>query len=506
MRAVVLALTLTCGAVAAPILILNEDNSHFYMSHTADDMTVEGLNAFVDQYAGTKVTHLFLNASAMRASYATEVWDRIWDVGDQVVPEDPPILQNWVDNARLLHERGLDPYAVWIARCREKGISPWISMRMNDVHDVDNPKNFMHSTFWVNHPEYWRVPGSTGAWVDRALNYAIPEVREHHMALIRELLERYDADGIELDWMRFGYHFAPGEEEAGRAILTTFMRDVRDLANRWSTKRGHPIQICARVPAHPDAAVGLGMDGIAWAQEGLIDILVPTPFWATADFDIPVELWRERLGDADADVIVTPGQEILVRAHPGGPAIPNDLASVRGFAASAWHRGAEGVYLFNYMDPAPMVGGVEAYRALLEEGLAESALAGKSRRHVVTYRDTVPPSVSNNVQLPKPASESCEFRIYGGPIPATGSVTLLVGLAEKEGTDNVVLRASANGTPCEAIADITDRANLVGVGRALAFRCPLSALRAEYNTFTVAPDSAAEEHQIVWVELRFDAE
>ena len=32
-------------------------------------------------------------------------------------------------NARLLDERNLDPYAVWIARCREKGISPWLSMR-----------------------------------------------------------------------------------------------------------------------------------------------------------------------------------------------------------------------------------------------------------------------------------------------------------------------------------------------------------------------------------------
>jgi hypothetical protein len=506
MRVVAIAAILIHAAVAAPMLILNEDNSHFYMSRTANDMTVDGLNAFVDQYADTQVTHLFLNASAMRASYASDVWDRIWEVSDQEVPKDIAVAQVWVDNARLLHERGLDPYAVWIARCREIGIAPWISMRMNDVHDVDNPKNFMHSTFWVNHPEYWRVPGSSGAWVDRAFNYAIPEVREHHMALIRELLERYDADGVELDWMRFGYHFAPGEEEAGRAILTDFMRDVRALATEWSAKRGHPIQVCARVPAHPDAAVGLGMDGIAWAKEGLIDILVPTPFWATADYDIPVELWRERLGDADASVVVVPGQEVLVRAYPGGPAITNDLASVRGFAASAWHRGAEGLYLFNYMDPAPMADGVDGYRRLIEEGLAEPALAGKPRRHVVTYRDTVPASVSNNAQLPRPAGEASEFRIHTGPIPENGAAILIVGLAEADAIDDVVLRVTANEAPCDPAADIAATAIMAGVVRALSFTCPLPALEAGYNTFRVAPEIAAAGQQIVWAELRFDSE
>ena len=49
--------------------IINEDNSHFYSSRPAEDMTLKGLNAFVDQYAGTAVTHLFLCPNAMRASF-----------------------------------------------------------------------------------------------------------------------------------------------------------------------------------------------------------------------------------------------------------------------------------------------------------------------------------------------------------------------------------------------------------------------------------------------------
>ena len=45
-----------------------------------------------------------------------------------------------------------------------------------------------------------------------------PEVRKHHMALIHELAQRYDFDGLELDWMRFGFHFRPGHEREGAQI------------------------------------------------------------------------------------------------------------------------------------------------------------------------------------------------------------------------------------------------------------------------------------------------
>jgi hypothetical protein len=103
-------------------------------------------------------------------------------------------------------------------------------MRMNDLHDVTNEKSYMHSTFWLQHRDYWRVPNSSsGSWTERALDYGVPEVREHAMAFIGELLERYDPDGIELDWMRFGWHFKPGQADQGSAILTEFMRAARHL-------------------------------------------------------------------------------------------------------------------------------------------------------------------------------------------------------------------------------------------------------------------------------------
>ncbi len=47
---------------------------------------------------------------------------------------------------------------------------------------------------------------------------------------------------------------------------------------------------------------------------------------------------------------------------------------------------------------------------------------------------------------------------------------------------------------------------MAGVARALCFACPMNALKDGYNSFSVAPESGADNQQIVWVELQFDPE
>jgi uncharacterized lipoprotein YddW (UPF0748 family) len=498
-----LPLVLASGATGTgtATLVLNEDDSHFFGSRSAEQMTIEGLHAFVDQYANTAVSRLFLCPNAMKASYRSKVRDAIWEFKDGQKPPQEEFAKKWCENARLLDERGLDPYAVWIARCREKKISPWLSMRMNDVHNVDDVDNYIHSSFWRKHPDYWRVPGG-GGWTDRALDYGIPEVREHAMAFVRELLERYDPDGLELDWMRFGYHFRPGKETEGAAILNQFMREVRSLTKQWSVKRGHPIKLGARVPTLPDAARGLGMDGVTWVREGLVDMLVPTPFWATTDFDIPIELWRERIGSAAKKVVLAAGAEILVRAYPAAKPIEEDITSTRGFAAACLHRGADSIYLFNYMDPAPMTGGKEAYRTLLQEGLSLKTVTQKPRRHVVTYRDTVAPGMSSDVMLPVDGFKGGTFRIYLGPAPRKADAFVVVGLSQADGMTQTRFEITINGKKCTAAPDLADLSLFSGVARAIQHRCAAGSFRDGYNEIHIRQLPGEPEQKIVWVEMR----
>ncbi len=484
-------------------LAINEDNSHFFGSRSTSDLTLQGLRQFVDQYADTEVSHLFLCPNAMRASFKSETRDAIWELGEQKMPTG--VGKKWIDNARTLHERGLDPYAVWIARCREKDISPWLSMRMNDLHDVTDMKSYMHSTFWLEHPEYWRVPNSgSGSWTERALDYGLPQVREHARSFIVELLERYDPDGIELDWMRFGWHFRPGEESRGASLLTEFMRDVRQLTIAWGEKRGHAIQLGARVPAHPDAAKGLGMDGVLWVQEGLVDMLVPTPFWTSSDFDIPLELWRERIGEEVDRIVLAPGIEHNVRSHPGGKALPNTMESTRGFAAAGWHRGADQIYLFNYMDSDTIPISKSDYRVLIENGLGPDLVASLPRRHIQAFRDTVPSGFPNGVRLSADASLGAAFSLNIGPKPTGGRVLFIAGLAQRTDLMKAAFAVTVNGAACTAIEDREDPEQYSAAARAVQFECPMTAVQSGNNEIAIKQTGDQTPQQIVWAEMRVE--
>lgn len=479
-------------------ILFNEDNSHFFGYYPATQMTRAGLEAFVGEYAGTGVSHLFFCPNAMRTSYASAVREPIWAPAPTGTP-----TGKWPTHAKLLHDRGLDPYAIWITRCREVGLVPWLSMRMNDAHSTRDLGHYYHSSFWRNHPQYWRHPESRDGTISRALDYAEPEVRAHQMALVRELLERYDPEGLELDWMRFPYHFRPGQEATGVPVLTQFVQEVRGLTRQWGQSRGHPVRLGVRVPTHPDAARGLGLDAVAWAQAGLIDLLVVSPFWETADFDIPVELWRRQLGEAAERLVLAAGLELNLRAFPGGKAGTSDLESVRGFAAAMRHRGADRVYLFNYLSPAPIPGGRKAYRELLETGLESSAVAALPRRHVVTFTDTVPKGFPRTLALPRPIAAESEFRLYTGPVPQQGPVVLLVGIETQASPTEPPLSAHLNGTQCTPIAAPATAALPPGATAAVAFACPLSALAEGQNVVHLRPCAGGILGRIVWFELRF---
>ena len=479
------------------MLVVNEDNSHFFGSRPPEEMTLAGLHAWVDQYAGTRVTHLFLNPNAMRASFRSRTREAIWDPVEGREPDHP-----WPRNARRLDAAGLDPYAVWIERARNRGLSPWLTMRMNDAHSVDDPTNFMHSEFWRRHREFRRQPdGPFPPSANGALNFRHPEVRAHVLDFLRELLERYAPDGLELDWMRFGHHLTPGRETEEAHHLTGIVREARRLTREWSARRGRPILLGVRVPSHPDAAAGLGMDAVAWAREGLVDLVVASPYWSTSDFVLPAGEWRARLAAAAPGVAFLPAVEHNLRAYPLGKSVPLDLAALRGFAAQMWHEGAEGIYLFNWMDSQTRPVSAADYGRLLREGLEPAALAGRERRHVVTYIDTAPRGFPTGVQLPLSGRPGGTVRVAVGPGAGDGAAWLVAGLAPSATAATARLQVTLNGRPLAAGPDREEVTTLGGVGRALRFACPPGSVRAGLNEVRLAQEDDGPAQAIVWVEL-----
>jgi hypothetical protein len=489
-------------------IALNEDNSHFFSTRAGQPITVETVDAFVDQYANTQVEQLLLCPNCMRTSYNSTVFDPIWHGYDPDGPDDQPLLaslspegrigaRKWIHTAWALDQAGIDVYERWINRARYHGISPWLTMRMNDVHCVDDEKCYIHSEFWREHPEYRRVPYHFTAWTDKAFDYGCKEVREYHFKLIEELAERYDFDGLELDWMRFGYHFRPGHEAEGAVLLNEFTGKVRDLLNVWEEKRGHKIRLGARVPAKPQTSIGLGMDAVTWARKCYIDWLVVTPFWASTDTDMPMEIWREMLHGTGIELCA--GMELLIRPDISSEAQTNSLETLRGTALSLLQRGADQIYLFNYMDSETTIDNTEDYqRLLLEIGDAEE-MKKNPRRHVITFTDTWAIGEPQAATLPVTIGNGgCHaFRVHIGPRPTSGNAWVILAFDSTNDINGDSVELRVNG-------ELSDTAETVKIdkpcpsGLTWKYSIPITALRDGYNVIELHAKIALT---VTWVEI-----
>lgn len=187
---------------------------------------------------------------------------------------------------------GGDMVQVFLARCRKRGQVPFISLRMNDGHHLENAGAKARSAVWasrfyVEHPEY-RIGTDRRKWDEHVLNWAIPAVRAHKFAFIRELCENYDFDGFELDFMRF-YSLFPQDRTTSaerRAIITAFVRQVRSVLDR-TARGGRRRWLCARVPCYLQAFDPLGLDLPEMVAAGLDMVNVSASYFTVQQTDLP---------------------------------------------------------------------------------------------------------------------------------------------------------------------------------------------------------------------------
>lgn len=178
---------------------------------------------------------------------------------------------------------GGDIVGVFINRCRKTTMKPFVSLRLNDGHGhefIAQHKREEPIPAWaamslspihVEHPE-WRIgPNlSDPGWRQRSLNWAIPEVRRHKLSYIREIIEQYDIEGFELDFMRNSSFFslAQTSREERESIMTDFVKEVRAMLDRTSAPGKHRW-LCARVPGYTDVHHWLGLDLRRMADAGV---------------------------------------------------------------------------------------------------------------------------------------------------------------------------------------------------------------------------------------------
>ena len=413
--------------LASPFLVVNEDNDH-YFKLSSDLMNEAALKAYVDDIARGHVTHFVMCLAGQRTSFDSKAWDPIWN---GIAERDHRDRTNnvWCVNAKKLFDAGIDPYRVWIARCREKGVSPWLSIRMNDCHFTDRPDYFRHTYFWKAHPEFRRSPeiSKTGVqgidWGSQALDYAHPEVRNYVLGLVREVLERYDMDGLELDWARMPCCLKEGREQADKPLIDGFMAEVRRLADETSVRLGRKVKVGVKVVSTPEANLLYGLDPVGWARNGWVDAVAAGNSSVIVDFDIPVADWKRRLGDKVAFV---PSVDLLTRCRKGFRQQITP-AEYRGWADGAYAQGADGLYFFNLIYRKP-----EIREEVYSGGFAPEALRTKMRDYLVTERSDSLPDYGLSTRTLPCRADGAKLGVRIGSVPADGRVEVILGFDRDE--------------------------------------------------------------------------
>ncbi|MBL8993138.1 MAG: hypothetical protein JNM63_07345 [Spirochaetia bacterium] len=181
------------------------------------------------------------------------------------------------------------------------------------------------------------------------LNYLRPEVRDYYQSLIFELLDLYDVDGFECDFMRYPKYFPDDKIAEGIPVMTAFLKSLRTKLDEVGKKKGKRLPLSVRVPRSPQLAKDIGLDVEAWAKEGLVDMVNATSgFRITQEMDL--EGYRKILPDTtlfgELNFVSQPGEA------PGHYWVNvNRLVGrelYRATALSYLERGADGISLFNF--------------------------------------------------------------------------------------------------------------------------------------------------------------
>jgi len=456
-------------------IIFNEDCTHFIHARNLAGIKVteKVLRDFIAQYQNTQITDFVINPNGMISFSPSQTRQTALDKYAQLKKAGKADESN--NYCEVLYDiyvnQGLDMYAIWFEQCRQCGMKPWLSVRMNDCHVNNEADHLLLSDFFLKHQSLRRVMHHPyDNYFNYCLDYGQEPARRHYLEYILECLETYDFDGLELDWMREIFCFKPGGESAGVAIINDFMRTVKQAVDAAAHKRGHAIALSVRLPHSPITALKLGFDVMTWMKEGLIDLVIPTPRWETTDTDMSLDFWK-RLTEPYG-VALAGGVELGIRPTPTALPLTQTIETLAGNAAVIFAGGADKVYFFNLMD-APIDNAQSRpdvpdfdyapcspknYPTLLHQFGSLEAVSKLPRRHVVTFHDIEAVGIKKCAMLPVRAGEDKvhqPVRIENGRITAAQTVTLIIAArADRELTEKD-FSVFVNSAPVNYLGKVT---------------------------------------------------
>lgn len=247
---------------------------------------------------------------------------------------------------------GRHPHGALLDYAQHKGLEAIASIRMNDAHfaySSTGPENTNCCEFWRANPHLRINPEldtrhslrGTDRWPGALLDYAHEEVHQHILKIIREIFTMSNADGIELDFLRYPHFFKPEEVADKYGSMTELLRQIRRYLDSLGGQGDRPKVLGVLVPASFATGLQVGLDVASWIREGLIDYVVPKVYMEFV-MDIPVAEFLAAARGTRTQVYAG------IDLWPDGETVEQAIDSFRGAAAHYWEEGVDGLYLYNY--------------------------------------------------------------------------------------------------------------------------------------------------------------
>jgi hypothetical protein len=356
-----------------------------------------------------------------------------------------PLLCQWL-------REGIDWVEQLVSETRRRKLEVFWNHRISEVEVLpEGGLSKQPDPLKLEHPD-WVVPASW--WPQGMWNLASAGLREHRVAILRELATRYDLDGIQIDFSRHVPCLPVGRQWELREHATQFMRMAREMSLEVARQRGRPLLLAAKVPRNLAGCRVDGFDVGTWARLRLVDVLT----LGSRSMDVDVEGIRAAVG---SDVQLQPcfDDHHATDGYRFGP-----IEFLRGVFANHWQRGADSVATFNWSIGRPEVAksvgaeiGPLAQQAAYHEVGDPKTLAGKSKCFAVERRGGYPWAdgfFNRNDTAPLPLDLSDDGRaarltvhISDAPTPANGSLTLRCIVFQANDDNTFDIRLNGNTLP-----------------------------------------------------------
>jgi len=246
-----------------------------------------------------------------------------------------------IANRKHLMDTTDGPLSSLITVCREANMEFFPRVRMNSHYVMD----YFHASYGnfrrknpellIGRPNETIPEGTIEHGIRTGLNYAFLPVREYMYSIITEFFERFDIDGLELDFMRHPAFFRTEEAFRNAYLMTDLIRAIRKKIKEVESERNQKIRLAVRVPPTLEDSRRVGLDIETWISEELVDVVIVGGGFIP--FDTPVKDFVDIASKYNIQVYgCIEGLRHIDEKH------------IRALASLYWQAGASGIYLYNF--------------------------------------------------------------------------------------------------------------------------------------------------------------